>query len=148
MLRYSGSGDEYYKVHSDFMHGHLELPCGPRLFTLFVYLTDVPQGNGGHTFFPMQAPMTESGTACPRTQIQWEEIRDVDEYECGLLVRPQRGNAILWPNTDPADLSRRNPSTVHMALPLHGCDDCVKWAANVWIHLFDFKAAHAKGLGG
>ena len=30
----------------------------------------------------------------------------------------------------------------------HGCDDCVKWAANVWIHLYDFKAAHLQGLGG
>jgi hypothetical protein len=115
---------------------------------MFIYLTDVPYGHGGHTFFPKQAPATENGQECPHSYIPWEEIRDVDEYKCGLLVRPQRGHAVLWPNADLDDLSRQNEHTEHMALPIHGCDDCVKWAANVWIHLYDFKAAHVKGLGG
>ena len=151
VLRYSGAGDEYYKVHSDFIPGHLDLPSGPRLFTMFIYLTDVPQGHGGHTFFPLQAPAdteARSGKACAHSHIPWEDIRDADEYECGLLVRPQRGHAVLWPNARLDDLGRQNPFTEHMALPIHGCDDCVKWAANVWIHLYDFKAAHLQGLGG
>ena len=63
VLRYSGAGDEYYKVHSDYIPGHLDLPSGPRLFTMFIYLTDVPEGHGGHTYFPMAAPKG-SGSAC------------------------------------------------------------------------------------
>jgi hypothetical protein len=47
-----------------------------------------------------------------------------------------------------SNLAQQHPLTEHMALPIHGCDDCVKWAANVWIHLYDFKAAHLLGKGG
>ena len=62
VLRYSGTGDEYYKIHSDFIPGHLDLPSGPRLFTMFIYLTDIPSGHGGHTYFPNAAPV--GGRAC------------------------------------------------------------------------------------
>lgn len=158
VLRYSGAGDEYYKVHSDFIPGHLELPSGPRLFTMFIYLTDVPEGNGGCTFFPRQAPLkpsldghrkpVELGKACKTTYIPWDDIRDADDFECGLMVRPQKGHAVLWPNAKLSNLAQQHPLTEHMALPIHGCDDCVKWAANVWIHLYDFKAAHLLGKGG
>ena len=145
VLRYTGEGDEYYKVHSDFIPGHLELPSGPRLFTLFIYLTDVPEGKGGATYFARQAPL--GGKACERLP-SWEAIRDADDHECGLFVRPQRGRAVLWPNARMDDLAQQHPETEHMALPIHGCKDCVKWAANVWIHLYDFKSAHVRGLGG
>ena len=108
-------------------------------------MTDVPADNGGATYFARQAPI--GGKACER-QPSWEAIRDADDYECGLFVRPRRGRAVLWPNARMDDLAQQHPETEHMALPIHGCKECVKWAANVWIHLYDFKSAHVRGLGG
>ena len=92
-------------------------------------------------------PSSQHGKACERLP-SWEAIRDADDHECGLFVRPQRGRAVLWPNARMDDLAQQHPETEHMALPIHGCKDCVKWAANVWIHLYDFKSAHVRGLGG
>eukprot|EP01052_Picozoa_sp_SAG31_P044235 SAG31_NODE_7640_length_1633_cov_1.318123_1_plen_74_part_10 len=42
VLRYTGQKGEYYKVHSDFIPGHMTMPAGPRIYTLFIYLTYVP----------------------------------------------------------------------------------------------------------
>ena len=68
----------------------------------------MPEGNGGCTFFPRQAPLKPSaerialghttGKACMTHHVPWENVRDADEYECGLMVRPQKGHAVLWPN--------------------------------------------------
>jgi len=31
-------------AHHDFIPGHLDMPCGPRLYTFFLYLSDVEEG--------------------------------------------------------------------------------------------------------
>jgi hypothetical protein len=35
---------QYYVAHHDFIPGHLDMPCGPRLYTFFLYLSDVEEG--------------------------------------------------------------------------------------------------------
>jgi hypothetical protein len=61
---------------------------------------------------------------------------------------------VLWPNVDLKNFEHQNAKTMHAALaikedcPIEDSENCVKWAANVWIHAFDFKGAHGKGLTG
>jgi hypothetical protein len=35
---------QYYVAHHDFIPGHSDMPCGPRLYTFFLYLIEVDQG--------------------------------------------------------------------------------------------------------
>lgn len=86
LLRYHPS--QYYKEHSDYIPAHKDMPCGPRVYTLFVYLSDVEEG--GHTSFP----------------------------QLGLSVKPKKGRAVLWPSVHdgrPTDVDER---TMHIANPV------------------------------
>ncbi|KAL1526849.1 hypothetical protein AB1Y20_015541 [Prymnesium parvum] len=79
---------QYYGRHHDFIHGQLLLPCGPRVYTLFMYLSDVEEG--GETSF----------------------------YDIGISVMPKKGRAVLWPsvlNDEPFTPDRR---TNHEAKPV------------------------------
>ncbi len=91
----------------------LERPCGPRILTFFLYLSDVAEGGGTH--FP----------------------------DLGLTILPKRGRAVLWPsvlNDAPSVMDNR---TGHQALAVG--PGGVKFAANAWIHLFDYVQPAAKG---
>lgn len=62
-----------------------------------------------------------------------------------ITVTPKQGRAILWPSVLDSNLNAPETFTYHEALPvLKG----VKYAANAWIHLNDFKTAHAIGCTG
>eukprot|EP01052_Picozoa_sp_SAG31_P044236 SAG31_NODE_7640_length_1633_cov_1.318123_2_plen_159_part_00 len=130
------------------------LPPVPRIYTLFIYLTDVPEGHGGQTYFPMADPLEPEGTppeqdtkAC-KFAPSWDRVVERPTLKCGLAVTPAKYKAVLWPDTELDHLGAAHPRTEHMALPIFNCTTCIKWAANVWIHLHDFKAAHLQGRGG
>ena len=53
ILRYT-AGQEYH-AHLDFIPQQAATPAGPRIFTFFLYLNDVPPGRGGSTWFPHAA---------------------------------------------------------------------------------------------
>ena len=42
MLQYEVG--QYYGGHHDFIPAHSRLPCGPRVYTLFMYLSEVEEG--------------------------------------------------------------------------------------------------------
>lgn len=86
VLRYEPG--QYYVEHHDYIPGHKQMPCGPRLYTLLVYLADVEQGGG--TDFP----------------------------RLGLTVQPKLGRAVLWPSVLEADPAAKDPRTMHEALPV------------------------------
>lgn len=75
-----------------------------RLCSYFVYLTTLPEGAGGETYFP----------------------------KLGLKVRPERGKAILWCNVDPENTSKADPMLIHRAMPVKG--DHEKIGMNIWIN--------------
>eukprot|EP00051_Salpingoeca_urceolata_P017781 m.245103 g.245103 ORF g.245103 m.245103 type:complete len:259 (-) comp19048_c2_seq1:149-925(-) len=104
---------QYYKVHSDYIPEHKDLPCGPRVATLFLYLSDVEEGGG--TRFPT----------------------------LNVTVQPKRGRAALWFSVNP-DLAP-DYRTEHEALPVIKGS---KWAANKWIHAYDFVTNWKRGLTG
>ena len=79
---------QFYREHHDFIATHLERPCGPRILTWFMYLSDVTEG--GATRF-----------------------RKLD-----IESEPKVGRAILWPQVLDADPTQADRRTVHEALPV------------------------------
>eukprot|EP01083_Nonionella_stella_P294683 1001668_1 len=74
-----------------------------RLFSFFVYLTDLPLNCGGETCFP----------------------------KIGLKIRPKRGAAALWCNVDTNNINKCNPMLIHKATPVKG--NYEKIGMNIWI---------------
>ena len=86
VLRYEVG--QHYKVHHDFGHEDVNLACGPRILTFFLYLSDVDEG--GETGFP----------------------------ELGIAVKPIKGRAVLWPSVLDDDLNAIDKRTMHEAKPV------------------------------
>jgi len=79
---------QYYRVHHDFGASQINLACGPRVLTFFLYLSDVEEG--GETAFP----------------------------RINLKVKPKKGRAILWPSVTNDDVLKQDSKTFHEALPV------------------------------
>ena len=79
---------QYYRTHHDLIHYQDERPCGLRILTVYLYISDVE--DGGETNFP----------------------------QLGLTVSPKKGKAIIWPSvldSNPREIDQR---TEHQALPV------------------------------
>lgn len=86
ILRYENG--QKYNAHHDSSTTQFQLPCGPRVLTFYLYLSDVEEG--GETAFP----------------------------NLGIAVKPQKGKAVLWPgvtNDNPQAIDHR---TLHEARPV------------------------------
>jgi prolyl 4-hydroxylase len=86
LLRYEIG--QFYVAHDDFIPYQLDMPCGARIMTMFLYLNDVEKGGG--TRFP----------------------------HLDITVQPKKGSALLWPNVideDPMEMQRQ---AYHEALPV------------------------------
>ena len=105
----------FYRRHSDFIGGDEHRNQGVRIYTLFMYLNDVPEGGGTRFTDLPQGPVT---------------------------FQPQRGKAILWPSVLADAPNTIDPRTHHEALPVTKGE---KYGANFWIHQYDFKSPHKVG---
>lgn len=94
----------------------------------------------------------EKRLACgPRILTFFLYLSDVEEGgetnfpSLKISVKPKRGRAVLWPSTldaEPDEIDRR---TSHEAKPvIKG----VKYAANAWIHLYNFRVPNLWGCTG
>jgi len=109
LLRYQEG--QFYREHHDQI-APPDSAWGPRLYTFFMYLSDVAEG--GETAFT----------------------------RLNISVTPRKGRAILWPSVLSNDLRQTDERTFHEALPVvRG----TKYAANFWVHLYDFQTYHALG---
>lgn len=93
----------------------IDLSCGPRILTFFLYLSDVEEG--GETNFP----------------------------QVGVKVTPRKGSAVLWPSTYDNNPMQQDPRTHHEAMVVK---KGIKFAANSWIHLYDFQQSNLWGCTG
>ena len=168
-LRYERG--QYYREHHDFIEGHVDMPCGPRTFTILIYLSDVEKG-GGTRFSrvkkikePMVAQDSSEVVVNDISQVQADEFEEpdsqsraqpraqlgrskerraeVDDRE--IIVLPKKGRAVMWPSVLDEDPTRCDERTQHEALPVV---QGVKYAANAWVHLYDFMAPNAAGCTG
>ncbi len=104
LLRYTPG--QFYVPHHDYSFQELQLACGPRILTFFLYLSDVE--DGGATFFP----------------------------DLNITIRPKKGMAVLWPNTLSANPSMKDTRMSHEAQRVNRG---IKYAANVWVHLYEWE---------
>ena len=107
------------KVHHDFIGGQEYRPVGPRILTLYIYLNDVEADAGGGTNFP-----------------------HMDPYNPDFAIQPKKGRAVLWPSVLNENVIQPDGRTMHQALPV---TKGVKYGANAWIHLRDYKENGQKG---
>ena len=105
----------FYRRHSDYIEGDEHKLPGVRIYTLFAYLNDVPEGGG---------------------------TRFTDLPTGPVTFQPQRGKAILWPSVLADQPHTKDDRTHHEALPVTGGE---KYGANFWIHQYDFKGPHTTG---
>lgn len=96
---------QFYVPHHDYSFEELKLACGPRILTFFLYLSDVEAG--GATNFP----------------------------DLGITITPQKGKAVLWPNTLSSNPAFKDTRMTHEAQVV---TLGVKYAANVWVHLLEW----------
>jgi prolyl 4-hydroxylase len=75
-------------VNSDYIPKQIDRPAGVRILTFYIYLNDVEEGGG--TQFPV----------------------------LNLTVTPRRGRAVLWPSVLNEDPNKKDPRTVHEAMPV------------------------------
>jgi prolyl 4-hydroxylase len=86
ILRYENN--QHYNAHHDSSANQYQLPCGPRILTMFLYLSDVEEG--GQTAFP----------------------------NLGIAVTPKIGKALLWANVKDENPSQIDHRTTHEARPV------------------------------
>jgi prolyl 4-hydroxylase len=113
VLRYEVG--QKYIVHHDYGMDDIKKPCGPRILTFFLYLSDVEEG--GETSFPT----------------------------LGIDVKPKKGKAVLWPSTLDSDPEKIDARTRHEAKAVVSGK---KFAANSWIHLYNFEVPNLWGCTG
>lgn len=102
---------QFYRRHHDTIPEMVRMQPGPRVYTFFLYLSDVELGGG-------------------------------TKFDGGFTVQPRAGRAVLWPSTLDNDPFVKDDRTHHEALPvLKG----VKFAANFWLHQYDYKTPHYSG---
>jgi len=59
-----------------------------------------------------------------------------------MVVQPKKGRALLWPSILNSDPSNQDSRTMHEA---RSVEAGTKFAANAWIHLYDYINNHQKG---
>lgn len=112
---------QYYRAHHDMSPSDNKLACGPRIYTFFLYLSDVDAG--GETEFPT--------------------IKDRDGKP--LRIAPKKGTALLWPSVLSAEPTKQDGRTRHAALAV---EQGIKFAANAWIHMYDYHEPNLWGCTG
>jgi hypothetical protein len=83
-----------------------------------------PQGVRVYTFFMYLNDVPEGG------ETSFRKLNN-------LKVQPKKGSAILWPSVRDADPAEVEQGTYHEAMPVKRG---VKYGANVWLHMHNFKS--------
>lgn len=74
-----------------------------------------------------------------------EEGGETSFPNLNIAVKPKKGKALLWPSTLDANPEIQDPRTFHEAKAvIKG----VKYAANSWIHLYDYQKPNLWGCTG
>mmetsp|Transcript_32732 Transcript_32732/g.49327 ORF Transcript_32732/g.49327 Transcript_32732/m.49327 type:complete len:452 (+) Transcript_32732:87-1442(+) len=98
--------------------GSENVPPGNRILTFFLYLSDVEEGG--------------------ETQFNKLGVK-------GLKVKPKKGRALIWPSVKDDNPHTWDPRMYHEAMPVIKGK---KYAANHWIHLYDYVGPNEWGCTG
>ncbi len=87
----------------------------------------------------------------PRILTFFLYLSDVEEggetvfTNLGIKVKPKRGRALIWPSVMDSEPETQDPRTHHAAAAVIKGK---KYAANAWIHLYDFAKSNLWGCTG
>ena len=106
---------QQYGVHHDFTDNLHLSATGPRLFTINVFLEDLPADGGGELWFP----------------------------DLGVAVPPRAGTAVLWANVNEHDVLRADARTRHATRNVRETfPGRPSRYLEAWVHLHDFRTPH------
>jgi prolyl 4-hydroxylase len=90
--------------------------------------------------------------ACgPRVLTFFLYLSDVEEGghtafpSLNISIQPKKGRALLWPSTLDRDPEAQDPRTMHSAMPVIKGR---KFAANAWLHLYNYREPNKWGCTG
>ena len=119
---------QFYRRHHD-QNSPATSMWGPRIYTFFMYMNDADTPEPGKAASAGGEALTGGETHFP---------------VLNLTVKPKMGRALLWPSILDQTPLVRDDRTDHEALVVTGG---IKYAANYWLHLYDFQEANALGCG-
>lgn len=147
---------QFYSVHHDDSGGD-QGPAGPRILTFFLYLSDVEEG--GETDFPnlgvRVAP--KAGSAILWPSMKNDNPHESDPQTVMLSIRTTSPHPLPAPpfqsthtHTHTPKHNRLRENTTpnkqeHQAMPVK---KGLKYAANAWIHLYNYKVPNLWGCTG
>lgn len=142
---------QFYSVHHDDSGGD-QGPAGPRILTFFLYLSDVEEG--GETDFPnlgvRVAP--KAGSAILWPSMKNDNPHESDPQTVMLSIRTTSPHPLPKAHTHthtPKHNRLRENTTPnkqeHQAMPVK---KGLKYAANAWIHLYNYKVPNLWGCTG
>jgi hypothetical protein len=143
VVRYSKG--QYYVKHHDTSATYGRSLNGHRIYTMFLFLSDVQPNAGGETSFPDArqprgfSPYAEDAAAEAAAGGGAGGV-GAGAYKTlqGLKVPPKKGAAVLWVNVDAEHPENEDWRTQHEALPLTR-DGETKLGANVWSYAFPWR---------
>ena len=137
----------------------VQVLSGPRVLTMFFYLSDVEEGGETGFLGDKQSPPPDeiaaaAAAAAADTKASASKVARPGQAAVGttldaagnagaaaetggakLLVKPQKGKAILWANMQD-DWRAAAPAAVHRAFAVR---KGIKWASTLWIHAQGFR---------
>ena len=137
--------------HTLFPHPNCSHPTfSPLLPALFLVLKyDLGQKYNAHMDY---SGFTQGDRTCgPRILTFFLYLSDVEEGGetafplLNLAVKPKKGKAVLWPSVKDDNLVQHEPLSLHEARPVVKGR---KYAANSWIHLYDYNISNLHGCTG
>jgi len=107
---------QFYVQHQDTSNDYGAAGHGHRIYTLFAYLSSLPEDAGGETHIPA----------------------------LGIKVRPKRGAAVMWPNVQANNPRKEDLRLKHEAMPVNlenRSDGEIpeKIAANIWLYGYNWR---------
>lgn len=142
---------QFYRTHHD-QNSPLTSAWGPRMYTVRRRSYLAPE-QGAHLLSHLLSHGPDSPLlprpCCPLAQFfmylnDGEAGGETHFPRLNISVKPKRGRAVLWPSVLDRDPTERDDRTEHEAVTVY---KGVKYAANYWLHMYDFQYANDRGCG-
>ena len=118
---------------------------------IYIYIENIDEVGQRYTTHHDHAAIDSTRPAGARALTFFLYLSDVKQGgetnfpSLNLTIQPKRGRAVLWANTLDSDPQLIDERTYHQALPVV---EGRKYAANAWIHVYDYQVPDLWGCTG